>query len=201
MPYGFHESVWQQRYRTFICTKEGKSLGEIFKDDSTLMWFLSKMLGKVQANWKPDHSLTSMLTRWMWVIFHYFSYLDETCAFLLRLKLWFNERKARTERRWVSFGQWRKATIILYTGRYLRCCCGGLPWKRPTLEGFFGKHLFPGGPHVTSGAIQAAELCMSNGVQGLVGGVWCFPAQLQAGVFAVVAGCFFPLVSLLQGWV
>lgn len=67
-------------------------------------------------------------------------------------------------------------------------------------EGFFGKHLFQEGPHVNSGALHAAESCLSNEVQRLAGGACCFPAQPQAGVSAAVAGCFFPFVSFLQGW-
>lgn len=65
---------------------------------------------------------------------------------------------------------------------------------------FFGKHLFQEGLHLNIDAFHAVESCLSNGAQRLAGGACCFPAQPQAGVFAVVSGCFFPLVSLLQGW-
>lgn len=94
-------------------------------------------------------------------------------------------------------------------GRSLGHNCGGLPRKKPMFEVvffgglvvfFFGKHLFQEGLHLNIDAFRAVESCLSNGAQRLAGGACCFPAQPQAGVFAVVSGCFFPLVSLLQGW-
>lgn len=158
MPFDFHESVSQQSYRAFMCTTEWNSLGEIFKDDSTLMWFLSKMLRKLQNNRKADHSLTSMLFKWTWVVFHCFSCLDETCAFLLQLKLCFNERKVRNGHKWRSFDQWKKATIILQTGRYLGCCCGGLPckWTKCLRFFFFWRASISGG---TSYELWGSSCC------------------------------------------
>lgn len=105
--------------QSFYLCEGVQQFGGDFKDDSTLRWLLSKMLGKLQTNWKPPLSLKSqnhrifwfgrdpqgllspnlksVLTRWMYSVFQWFSHLDDTDAFLLQLELGFNERKVNTE--------------------------------------------------------------------------------------------------------
>lgn len=159
-------------------------------------WGSFRIIGKLTIHWhqcsSSEHELFSIASHaWMKLV-----------PFCCKLNFVLMKEKWELGTSWRSFDQWKKATIILQTGRYLGCCCGGLPCKwTKCLRFFFGKHLFQEGPCMNCGALHAAELFLSNRVQRLPGGAWCFTAQPQAGVFGAVSRCFFALVALLQGWI
>lgn len=80
-------------------------------------------------------------------------YLNDTGAFLLQLKLWFNERNVGTESRWMSEGKPQSLYIQVDNSDIV---LGVISVKSRCLRVLFGKQLFQEGPPVNSGALHAA---------------------------------------------
>lgn len=173
------------------------------------------MLGKLQTNWKCPLSLKSQNHRIFWFgrdpqgslspnlksvltgECNLFSFGSHTWMTLVPFScnLNFGLMKGMWELRvgrWVLVSEGKPQLLYIHVDNS-DAVFEVISVKSQCLRVPFGKHLFQEGPHVNSGALHAAEPCLSDGLQRLAGGQWCLPTQPQAGVFVAVA-CFFPLV-------